>query len=156
MKNLMTVIALGAILLPFAATAETIGSVDTEKMLFGKNSTIQIEVIDDPQINGVSCWLSYPVKGGAMASIGLGEDPSNSSIACRPTGPIDLAQVLKVSKPEGVDVFKRMKGMFFKAMRVVRFYDKKRKTLVYLTYTKELIGGSPKRAEPSTPPVIRA
>jgi CreA protein len=144
MRKLLPFIAAAIFLMPFAASAENVGSVVTEKKFIGKNSVIRIEVIDDPQIAGVSCWLSYPVKGGARASIGLGEDPSNSSIACRATGSIDLKTVLRVSKKEGVDVFKRMKGMFFKAMRVVRFYDKRRKTLVYLTYTKELIGGSPK------------
>lgn len=143
MKNFVSLLALGAILLPFSAFAEDIGSVETEKKFVGKNSVINIEVIDDPQITNVSCWLSYPVKGGAMASIGLGEDPSNSSIACRATGFIDLKQVESVSKTP-VNVFKRSTGMFFKAMRVVRFYDAKRKVLVYLTYSKKLIDGSPK------------
>lgn len=141
-KYLSLLVFLG-LLVPAYANAEGIGSVETEKHLMGKNSTIQIEVIDDPQIKNVSCWLSYPVKGGLKASIGLGEDPSNSSIACRATGQINLRQVLSVSgKP--AEVFKRSTGMFFKAMRVVRFYDKKRKVLVYLTYSKKLIDGSPK------------
>ena len=143
MKNVLSLIAMCAILLPFAASAESIGSVTTERKLIGKNSVIHVEVIDDPQIKNISCWLSYPVKGGAMASIGLGEDPSNSSIACRATGFIDLKQVLKVATTP-TEVFKRKTGIFFKAMRVKRFYDPKRKVLIYLTYSRKLIDGSPK------------
>lgn len=143
MRKIVPWIALGALLLPFAAHAENIGSVQTEWKAFGKNSTIQIEAVDDPQIKNVTCWLTYPVKGGAMASLGLGADPSNASIACRARGPIDMKQVIKVaSKP--TEVFKINKSVFFKAMRVMRFFDKKRNTLVYMTFTKELFNGSPK------------
>ena len=73
-----------------------------------------------------------------MASVGLGEDPSNSSIACRSVGPIDEAVVNKVAKGKGVEVFKRKTGTFFKAMRIIRFYDAKRKVLTYLTFSRKL------------------
>ena len=143
MKKFMTLLMFIAFLMPFNTNAETIGSLVTERNLVGKNSVIHIEVIDDPDITNVSCWLSYPVKGGVLASVGLGEDPSNSSIACRATGYVDLNQVQKVTTTP-VEVFKRSTGMFFKAMRVMRYYDKKRKVLVYLTYSRKLIDGSPK------------
>jgi len=143
MKNILPLVALGALLLPFTASAEKIGSVQTEWKLMGKNSTIQVEAVDDPQIKNVSCWLTYPVKGGAMASLGLGADPSNASIACRARGYVNIKEVLKLgTKP--TEIFKVNKSIFFKAMRVVRIFDKKRNTLVYMTYTKELFNGSPK------------
>lgn len=143
MRNILSFAVIGALLLPFAATAENIGSVQTEWKAFGKNSTIQVEAVDDPQIKNVTCWLTYPVKGGAMASLGLGADPSNASIACRARGFVDIKEVLKLgTKP--TEIFKVNKSIFFKAMRVVRFFDKKRNTLVYMTYTKELFNGSPK------------
>ena len=37
-------------------------------------------------------------------------------------------------------------SLLFKKVQVVRFYDKKRSTLVYLTYSDKLIEGSPKNS----------
>ena len=141
MKNFLPAIAvLGALFVPFMAHAEKIGAVVTERNLVGSNSTIEIEAIDDPDIKNVVCYLSYPRKGGVMADIGLGEDPSNSSIACRATGPIDLKGISLQPK----NVFSRSQSMFFKAMTVIRFYDKKRGVLVYLTTSNKIINGSKK------------
>src|SRR5690606_17772268 len=131
---------IGALFVPFAANAEKIGAVITERNLMGSSSTIEIEAIDDPDIKNVVCYLSYPRKGGVMADMGLGEDPSNSSIACRAIGPVSLKGVNL--KP--TNVFQRSQSMFFKAMSVVRFYDRRRGVLVYLTTSLKVINGSKK------------
>ena len=141
MKKITPAIALfGALIFSVAASAEKVGSVVTERNLMGSNSTIEIEAIDDPDIKNVVCYLSYPRKGGVMADIGLGEDPSNSSIACRATGYVDLGGISLNPK----NVFERSQSLFFKAMTVVRFYDKKRGVLIYLTTSRKVINGSKK------------
>ena len=126
-------------------SAENIGSVVTQRNLVGANATIQVEAFDDPQIKNVVCYLSYPTTGGIAASVGLAENKSNGSIACRSTGPIDLAQVQRVAT-QPTEVFRQSSNIFFKAMRVVRFLDTKRNVLVYLTYSRKLFDGSPKNS----------
>ena len=140
MKNFLISALAGIALFPFIANAENIGSMVTERNFMGSNSTIEIEAIDDPDITNIVCYLSYPRKGGMMADIGLGENPSNSSIACRALGPIDDSRASK----EPTEVFKQSQSMFFKAMSVTRFYDGKRKAWIYLTTSRKVISGSKK------------
>lgn len=125
-----------------AAQAEEIGEVDTAFMLLGANHKIVIEAFDDPEVAGVSCFLSRAKTGGIKGSLGLAEDTSDASIACRQTGPIDIKPGLK----DGERVFRERTSLLFKTMQVVRFHDEKRNTLVYLTYSDKLIDGSPKNA----------
>ena len=88
-------------LLPSLAYGEVVGSVSTVFKLLGANDKIIVEAFDDPKVEGVSCHLSRAKKGGIKGSIGLAEDPSNSSIACRQIGPIKYGDNLK----EGEEVF---------------------------------------------------
>jgi len=52
---------------------------------------------------------------------------------------------------DGKKVFKKSTSLLFKSMQVVRFYDKKRNTLVYLTYSNKIIDGSPKNSISTIP-----
>ncbi len=131
-----------ALLLSGAAHAEEIGSVDTAFRLLGANHKIVIEAFDDPKVNGVSCFVSRAKTGGISGSLGLAEDTSDASIACRQTGPIEMAPDIE----DGEEVFGRRASILFKRIQVVRFYDETRNTLVYLTYSDKLIEGSPKNS----------
>ena len=124
------------------AGAEDIGEVSTAFKLLGANHKIVLEAFDDPQVEGVSCFLSRARKGGVTGTLGLATDPSDASLACRQTGPIKYLDKLEA----GEEVFKQRTSVLFKTMQVVRFYDPKRNTLVYLTYSDKLIDGSPKNA----------
>jgi CreA protein len=53
-----------ALLLPFMAASEEIGSVTTTFKMLGANHKIVIEAFDDPVVKGVSCHLSRAKKGG--------------------------------------------------------------------------------------------
>ena len=44
---------------------------------------------------------------------------------------------------DGEEVFKERTSLVFKSMQVVRFFDRKRNTLVYLVYSDRVIEGSP-------------
>jgi len=126
--------------------AEEIGSVDTSFVLVGANHKIVVEAFDDPKIPGVSCHLSRAKTGGVKGTFGVAEDTSDASIACRQTGIINLPQDVQSKKNDGERVFKESTSFLFKHIQVVRFYDPKRNTLVYLTYSDKLIDGSPKNA----------
>jgi len=133
------------------AYSEEIGSVSTTFKLIGANNKIVIEAFDDPDISGATCYLSRAKKGGVAGTLGLAEDSADASLACRQTGPISLPEKVINGKTDGDRVFKKNTSILFKTMQVVRFYDKKRNTLIYLTYSDRVIEGSPKNSVSAIP-----
>lgn len=126
----------------FGASAETIGAVSTTFKLLSPNDKVVVEVFDDPQVDGVACYLSHAKTGGYAGALGLAEDTSDASVACRQVGPIAFKG--KVEHEE--EVFNARSSFLFKHVRVVRMVDVKRNTLVYLVYSDKLIDGSPKNS----------
>ncbi len=133
--------------------AEEIGSVSTKYKLMGANDTIVVEAFDDPLIPGATCHLSRAKTGGVSGSLGLAEDTSDAAIACRQTGKIALPSGVQSGELDGQEVFKKSTSILFKSLQVVRFYDAKRNTLIYLSYSDKLVDGSPKNSI-STIPVL--
>ncbi len=134
-----------SILIASPAFADEIGEVDTAFKLLGANHKIVIEAFDDPKVEGVTCFLSMARKGGISGSLGLAEDPSDASIACRQIGPIKFAKSIDADKG-GERVFEARRSVLFKKLQVIRFFDRARNTLVYLAYSDKLIDGSPKNS----------
>lgn len=128
------------------STAEDIGSVSTRFKLLGANDKIVVEAFDDPDIAGATCYLSRAKTGGISGTVGVAEDRSEASIACRQTGPITLAEKIKNGKANGEEVFKKSTSLLFKTLQVVRFYDVKRNVLIYLSYSDRIIEGSPQNS----------
>ncbi|MDA0651886.1 MAG: CreA family protein [Proteobacteria bacterium] len=127
------------------SVADEIGKVDTAFKLLGANHKIAIEAFDDPKVEGVTCFLSMARKGGITGSLGLAEDTSDASIACRQVGPIRF--VAKIAAPgKSEEVFSARRSILFKKLQVVRFLDAKRNVLVYLAYSDKLIDGSPQNS----------
>ena len=149
MKKLAVFFVLG--LISTGLQAEEIGSVSTTFKLIGANNKIVIEAFDDPQIQGATCYLSRAKKGGIAGTLGVAEDTSDASLACRQTGPITVPDKVRSGKLNGKKVFRKSTSILFKTLQVVRFYDKKRNTLVYLTYSDKLIEGSPKNSVSAIP-----
>ena len=114
--------------LPLVVQAEGIGEVSTVFKWVGPNDKIVVEAFDDPKVEGVTCYLSRAKTGGVKGGLGLAEDRAEASIACRQVGPIRFTGKLK----DGEEVFKERTSLVFKTMQVVRFFDQKRNTLVYL------------------------
>jgi len=135
--------ALVLLLAALPLRAEEIGDVTTAWRLLGANHRIVVEAFDDPEVEGVSCFVSRARTGGISGSLGLAEDTSDASIACRQVGPISFEPD---DLEEGEEVFGQRTSILFKRVQVVRFFDQKRNTLVYLTYSDRLIEGSPKNA----------
>ncbi len=103
--------------------------------------------LDDPDVEGVACHFTVPEKGGWTGWLGLAEELSDASLACRQVGPI----VFKKKVEQGADVFVQRRSLFFKKMQIVRGCDARRNVLVYLVYTDKLIEGSPKNSTSTVP-----
>ena len=130
-----------------AGYAEEVGSVDTEFKWLGPDHKIVVEAFDDPKIEGITCYLSRSKKGGLKGMVGMAEETSDAALACRQVGPIRLVGELK----EGEKVFSESRSMIFKTLQVVRFFDQKRQTYVYLAYSDRVIEGSPQNAISTVP-----
>jgi CreA protein len=142
----VAVICMAMVLVCSAARAETIGSVSTVFKVLGANDKIVVEAFDDPDIEGVTCYLSRAKKGGISGSLGVAEDTSDASLSCRQVGPISVPERIRNKKEDGEEVFKKRTSLLFKSMQVVRFYDAKRNVIIYLTYSDRIIEGSPKNS----------
>lgn len=103
--------------------------------------------IDDPDVEGVACHFTVPEKGGFKGWIGIAEEVSDISLACRQIGPIRF----KARFEQGEDVFRQRRSLLFKKMQIVRGCDVKRNVLVYMVYSDRLIEGSPKNSTSSVP-----
>ncbi|MGI9451888.1 MAG: CreA family protein, partial [Geminicoccaceae bacterium] len=108
---------------------------------------IVVEAFDDPEIDGITCYLSRADAGGFKSIVGLDEDPSDAAINCKQIGPIKVLDEIE----DGDQVFKKRTSLIFKAVQVVRFYDEKRNVFVYLSYSDRLIEGSPKNSVSAVP-----
>ncbi len=131
------------------AHADEVGCVSTAFKLIGPNHKVCVQGFDDPKVGGVACHISQARTGGLSGAVGLAEDPSQFSIACRQVGPI----VIRARLPAEEDVFSERTSAFFKSTRVSRLYDARRNTLVYVAISKRVIEGSPYNAI-STVPVM--
>lgn len=146
--GLLTVIA-AALLAPQApALADDLPCVSTTFRFIGKNDGVCVSAFDDPKVPGVACHISQARTGGIGSTIGLAEDPSRFSIACRQVGPI-TADLATVADQE--EVYSARTSIFFKHTHVYRVLDKKRNTLVYLAISNKLIDGSPQNAISTVP-----
>lgn len=127
--------------------AEQIGEVDTVFKFIGPNHKIVVDVFDDPKVSGVSCYMSRARTGGIKGAIGVAEDKSEASVACRQVGEVRFNG--KVPRQE--EVFSERASILFKRVRVVRMVDQKRNTLIYLVYSDRVIEGSPQNSVTAVP-----
>jgi CreA protein len=128
------------------AHAEQIGSVNTNFHLTGSDRVV-VEAYDDPQVHGITCYVSRARTGGVKGTLGIAEDPTEASIACRQVGPISFTGPLKQQD----DVFNERMSFLFKTLHVVRVVDAKRNALVYLTYSDRVVSGSARNSVTAVP-----
>lgn len=125
----------------------TTGQVSTRFRWIGPNDRIVVDGFDDPKVKGVACHISRAVTGGVKGELGVAEDTSDASIACRQVGPIEVSGDLE----NGESVFDERRSLVFKRLHVVRFFDRERNVLVYVSYSDRVIEGSPKNAISTVP-----
>jgi CreA protein len=125
----------------------TTGEVSTHFRWLGPNDKIVIDGFDDPKVQGVACHISRTQTGGIKGELGVAEDTSDVSIACRQVGTIKILGELK----DGERVFDERRSLVFKTLQVVRFFDRQRNVLVYVAYSDRVIEGSPKNSISTVP-----
>lgn len=130
-----------------AAGADEVGCTSTTFHLFSPNDKVCVQAFDDPRVPGVTCHISQAKTGGWKGAVGVAEDPSRFSIACHQTGPISVPDGL----PREESVFSESTSLIFKNTKVVRMYDAKRNTLVYVAISKRVLEGSPMNALSAVP-----
>jgi CreA protein len=144
MHYFMSALAAALLLACTPAGSEQIGSVDTAFQWLGPDHKIVVEAYDDPKVAGVTCYVSRAKTGGIQGGLGLAEDKSEASIACRQTGAIHFPTGKPLAKQE--EMFNERISLVFKRLRVVRMVDSRRNTLVYLSYADRVLEGSPQNS----------
>ena len=145
---MMTALLFGVLFLGIHPVhAEDIGCLDTTFKLLSPNDSVCVSAFEDSKVHGVTCHISQARKGGWGSVVGLAEDPSRFSIACRQTGPISLPDKL----PGQENVFSEKTSIFFKNTKVIRMFDKQHNTLIYLAVSKKLVEGSPQNSISTVP-----
>jgi CreA protein len=133
--------------LPVAALADDskeIGYVNTALTNLGltRSHRVVVERFEDPEVAGVSCYISQARTGGISGTLGLAEDPARFSLVCTATGPVKIADGARRGD-RGEQVFESSTSLFFKETKVRRFVDEEKGVVVYLAWSTMLIDGSP-------------
>ena len=115
--------------------------------LLTPNDRLATYAIDDPEVDGVACHFTVPERGGVSGWLGIAEQVSDISLACRQVGPVRFKQKFA----QGEEMFRRRRSILFKKMQIVRGCDVKRNVLVYVVYSDKLVEGSPKNSTSSVP-----
>ena len=144
--------ALAATLLaaPAAAFAdsdepELIFKKDTVFRLLSPDANLATFALDDPLVQGVTCYFTVPNIGGWKGWAGLAEERSEVSIQCVQTGPVTIREKFE----QGENMYRVRRSLFFKHLNLVRGCDPNRNVLVYLAYSDKLIDGSPQNSTSS-------
>jgi CreA protein len=153
MRTILTLLAAAAVLL---AVPHTSARANDPDLIFRKSTVFKLLSpddklatygIDDPAVEGVACHFTVPEKGGWSGALGLAEQVSDISLACRQVGPIRFKEKFE----QGAVVFRQSRSLFFKRMQIVRGCDAKRNVLIYMVYSDRLIEGSPKNSTSTVP-----
>ena len=153
MRAVLTAASLVAGLLPaglapaLAQSPDLIFKKSTVFRFLTPDDKLATYAIDDPDIEGVACHYTVPEKGGVSGGLGLAEEVSDISLACRQVGPVKF----KNKTEQGDVMFRQSRSVLFKRMQIVRGCDAKRNVLVYLVYSDKLIDGSPKNSTSTVP-----
>jgi CreA protein len=130
-----------------AQSADVIFQKSIKFKLLTPNDKLVTYAVDDPVVEGVVCHYTAAEKGGLSGLVGVAEQTSDASIACRQYGPIKFKEKME----QGDVVFSERRSVLFKRMQIVRGCDVKRNVLVYMIYSDKLIDGSPKNSTSTVP-----
>lgn len=130
-----------------AASAEQVGNIDVDWL----GNDILIEAFADPEVEGVTCHVAY-FERGIIDRLQKGnwfEDPSNSAIACRQTGPIKIGDIDRGD--EGEEIFSERRSIIWKSLNVTRILDESNQTLIYVGHASQVQDGSAKMSISTVP-----
>lgn len=127
-----------------APQAVQVGEVDCVKRIMQSDDKIKVIRVDDPDNPFISIFFTTIDSGKWLAMA----DPSNTAIAARLTGDIPIDQNGKriINITTNTNIASLSKSIGTKEMKIARFYDREKDTLIYLVYTTKLIDGSLKHS----------
>ena len=140
-------LSLAILLAAVPAIAEQVGEVGVDWL----GNDIIVDAVSDPEIQGVTCHVSY-FERGLIDRFQKGdwfEDPSDSSISCRQTGPITIGDI-DLSEA-GEEIFNQGISLVWKQRVVNRIYDRTNDTLIYLSHSRQVQDGSAKMSITTVP-----
>ncbi|MXQ08112.1 CREA protein [Alphaproteobacteria bacterium GH1-50] len=146
MRRVVTALA-ALTLLAAPVAAEQVGKIDIDWL----GNDIIVEAFEDPKVAGVTCHVAY-FERGLIDRLQKGnwfEDPSNSSVACRQTGPITLGDIDRSQNGEAV--FAERRSIIWKSIRITRVFDEENRTLVYVSHARDVQNGSAKMSVSTVP-----
>lgn len=140
-------LALGLVALAGTASADVVGKVGVDWV----GNDILVEAIVDPKVEGITCHVSYFDRSiiDRLQKGNWFEEPSDSSIACRQTGPIRIGDI--DLDRDGEEVFNQGISLIWKQQVVNRIYDAKSNTLIYLSHSRQVQDGSAKMSISTVP-----
>lgn len=147
MRRFAATLAAACTALATSAAAEQIGNVDIDWL----GNDVIIEAFDDPAVQGVTCHVAY-FERGLIDRLQKGnwfEDPSNSSIACRQTGPLTVGDIDRSS--DGESVFSERRSIIWKSIKITRIFDSDNQTLIYISHARDVQDGSAKMSISTVP-----
>lgn len=151
MKRSIQTLVLAGGLFASPAVAEQVGQIDIDWL----GNDIVVEAFADPKVDGVTCHVAF-FERGLIDRLQKGnwfEDPSNSAVACRQTGPISIGDIDR--SQNGETVFSERRSIIWKSIRITRVFDETSRTLVYVSHARDVQNGSAKMSV-STVPLFNA
>jgi CreA protein len=147
MRQIRVILIVLFLLVPlfaFAQNATQIGEVTAVDRFLDGNDKIKVIRIEDPDNPFVSIYFTT-IKSGQIFAFA---DPSNTSIATRltKTVPVDKDGKQIINKTHRTEIASVSKSIGTKEMKIARWYDPEKNTLIYLVYTDKWIGGSLKHS----------
>lgn len=103
-----------------------------------------VTAVRDPAVSNVVCHF-VTFDRGFIDRVGNGnwfENPSNSAVDCHASGPIDV--VALAALPKNAEIAAQGTSLLLKATAVRRIIDMQNRSIVYLSYGREITGGSAK------------
>lgn len=146
MVRRITALALAS-LIAGPALADEVGRFGTD----WTGNDIVVEAISDPEVEGVTCHMTSFDRGliDRLSQGNWFEDPSNTSIACRQTGPVVIGDI-DLGR-DGEEIFSARQSLIFKSIAVRRIYDRQNDTLIYVSYSRQIQEASAKMAISTVP-----
>jgi CreA protein len=103
-----------------------------------------VTAVRDPAIANVVCHF-VTFDRGFLDRVGKGkffENPSNSAVDCHATGPLDESALARL--PKNAEIASQGASLMFKRVAVRRIIDVPNRSVVYLSYAREISGASAK------------
>jgi CreA protein len=144
---LFTTLAALTLTMAAPALAQQVGEVGVDWL----GNDIIVEAVRDPEVEGVTCHVSY-FDRGVIDRLQKGnwfEEPSDTAISCRQTGPIKIGDI--DLGEGGEEIFKQGISLIWKEQVVNRIYDKANDTLIYLAHSRQVQDGSAKMSMTTVP-----